>query len=129
MKTIRVVLTALLLTSGMMACKKESTGISKNIEGAYLGKWGDVGGPVHSFFKLQLKSNGKLVRLNEAGEVTANGFYTLSGINFEGSYTHTSNGEKHSVAGLYTDFDGVIVGTWGYGSSKANGGIFELKKQ
>jgi hypothetical protein len=129
MKTIRVMLAALLLTGSMIACKKDNVAIDKSIAGTYQGKWGDVGGPVHTYFKLQLKSDGKLVRLNESGAVTANGTYTISGIKFEGSYTHTSNGETHSVAGLYTDFDGVITGTWGYGGSKANGGVFEIKKQ
>jgi hypothetical protein len=129
MKTIRVFMAAMVLTTGMIACKKENAVISKNIEGTYQGKWGDVGGPVHSFFKLQLKPDGKIERLDEGGNITAHGVFTLNGINFEGSYTHISNGEKHSVAGLYTDFDGVIMGTWGYGNSKANGGVFELKKQ
>lgn len=129
MKTIRGFLVALLLTSAMIGCKKDKAAIEQTIAGIYLGKWGDVGGQPHSYFRLQLKSDGKLVRLNESGAVTANGSYTLNGINFEGSYTHTNNGEKHSVAGLYTDFDGVITGTWGYGSSKANGGVFEIKKK
>ena len=126
----RVIMIAVLATV-FFACKKDDvkTVVSPALSGVWEGKWGDVGQTPTNFIKFEFKSNGTMVRFNEQGQVIANGTWTVNGINFECTYTHASDGQVHRIAGLYTDFNGEITGTWGYSPSKANGGTVDLKKQ
>jgi len=121
----------LLLTTTMFACKKdEATPAPANsIAGVWEGKWGDIGQTPQNFIKFEFKSNGTMTRLNEQGEIIATGNWVVNGVEFECTYTHTSDGQAHKIGGLYTDFDGEITGTWGYSPSKANGGTVDLKKK
>ena len=128
MKLLSVLIAVLMMAVLFTSCKKDKTSATTRIEGNYSGKWGDVVGDPHSFFSFQIKQDGTLIRINEQGLQIATGTWILSGNNFEATYTHT-NGEKHSIGGLYTAFDGQIMGTWGYGNSKAGGGTFFLIKQ
>ena len=119
-----------LLTAVFFACKKDDikTVSTPTLSGIWEGKWGDVGESPTNFIKFEFKANGTMARFNEQGQVIASGTWTVSGINFECTYTHASDGQVHKIAGLYTDFNGGN-GPWGYGSSKANGGTIDLKKQ
>lgn len=128
MNIMKSIIVAVLLVTTIVSCKKDNTS-SSSFAGIYQGKWGDVNQTPTGFIKFDFKSNGTLTRLNEQGQIIANGTWQLSGINFECTYTHTSNGQVHKIAGLYTDFDGAIMGTWGYSPSKTNGGTIELEKQ
>lgn len=112
------------------ACSKDSKSKSVNniINGTWEGKWGDGPQSPQYFIKFNIKPNGQLERVSEQGGITATGTWSLNGVQFEASYTHL-DGEEHKIAGLYTDFDGVIIGTWGYSPSKVNGGSVELEKQ
>jgi hypothetical protein len=122
---------AIILITGISfaSCKKEKTSANKTIEGIWQGKWGDVGQTPVNFIKFEIKPGGEMKRLNEQGQVIANGTWILNGVHFECTYTHTSDGQVHKIGGLYTDFDGVITGTWGYSPSKSNGGTIDLDKQ
>ncbi|HSK11793.1 MAG TPA: hypothetical protein VK907_01205 [Phnomibacter sp.] len=128
MKKIFLAAITLLWAATFTACKKDNAATSKTFEGIYVGKWGDITGDPHTFFKLEFKPGGALTRYNESGAITATGTWTLTGIEMEASYTHSANNEKHSIKGIYTDFNGEIMGTWGYGNNKANGGKFLIKK-
>ena len=129
MKLLNATLAMVLLATFFFACKKETTTGTTGFTGIYQGKWGDITGDPHSFFKLEFKPGGNLIRYNESGQVTATGNWVMNGLEVEASYIHNANNEKHSIKGIYTDFDGEIMGTWGYGNNKANGGTFMLKKQ
>lgn len=120
-----------LLVTAFLACKKDNTEPkdSASLAGIWEGKWGDVGQTPGNFIKFEFKSNGTVNRLDEQGVIIATGTWTVSGVNFECTYTHNSNGQVHKIAGLYTDFDGAITGTWGYSPSKANGGTVDLQKK
>lgn len=120
----------LLATSTIFSCKKESAN-NNELAGIWQGKWGGPNQDPENFIRFELKGDGTLTRLNEQNQVIANGTWKLDGIQFECSYTHTeaAGGQTHMIGGLYTDFDHVIVGTWGYNSSKADGGTIELSKQ
>jgi hypothetical protein len=110
------------------ACKKDKV-TNNSIAGVWEGQWGSGSQAPQYFLKFEIKSNGELTRLNEQGQVIANGTWTLNGVQFDCTYTHTSDGQVHKIGGLYTDFDGFITGTWGYSPSKTNGGNIELTKQ
>ncbi len=130
MKIIKSIIVAALLATSLIACKKDKSVFNQSLVGIWEGKWGDVGQTPVNFIKFELKGNGTLTRLNQQGQVIANGNWKmLNSVEFECTYTHSSNGEKHNIGGLYTDFNGEIIGTWGYNNSKANGGTIELLKQ
>ncbi len=125
MKTIKIFLILCIAATLFTACSKDKE--NESIAGIWQGKWGSGSQEPQYFLKFNIESNGTLQRLDEQGQVIANGTWTLDGIEFECTYTHT-DGQVHKIAGLYTDFDGTIIGTWGYHPSKANGGEIELKK-
>lgn len=112
------------------SCKKDKQEpTNNNIIGIWEGVWGNGGNPPQNFIKFEFKSNGEMTRIDEQGQVTANGTWTLNGVQFDCTYTHLSDGQTHKIGGLYTDFDDVITGTWGFSPSKTNGGNVELEKQ
>ncbi len=129
MKTIQFFLIIFLSATLFSACKKDNGQDGQSMQGIWLGKWGSGNQQPAYFIKFKLDDNGQLQRLNEQDQVIANGAWTLNGIEFECTYTHTDDGQTHKIGGLYTDFDGTIIGTWGYSPGKANGGEIELKKQ
>jgi hypothetical protein len=111
----------------LASCKKDKTE-NKTFAGVWQGKWGDPNQAPQNFIRFEFKSNGEVIRFDEQNQVIANGTWTLNGVQFECTYTNT-NGQIHKIGGLYTDFDGVIIGTWGYSPSKTDGGTIELNKQ
>lgn len=116
------------LAAGLFnACNKDDN-TNNAIAGIWQGKWGSGGQDPVYFLQFNLENDGQLQRLNEQGQVIATGTWTLNGIEFECTYTHTADGQIHKIGGLYTDFDQTIMGTWGYSPSKANGGNIALKK-
>ncbi|GAO41418.1 hypothetical protein [Flavihumibacter petaseus] len=128
--TLRTLVLALLTISLMTACSKskdEKKG--GGFEGVYEGKWGEEFDEPAYHYKLRFKSGGTLERLDESDVVIASGQWSRNGIDVEGYYIFLDDGSKFSFAGLYTDFDGAILGNWGFDNSKANGGTFEIKKK
>lgn len=130
MKNIFLLL-ALAAFSFFGACKKEKQAGPASFPGIYEGKWGAGNDTPANFFKFEFKSDGSLIRLDEQGQTLASGNWMVDGVQFECTYTHTAaaGGQTHKIGGLYTDFDGLIIGTWGYSPSKVNGGNIELTKQ
>ena len=128
MKIVKQLLLATLLVVSLLACKKDKVS-ANGISGTWEGKWGDVGQTPTNFIKFSINSNGTLTRLNQQGQTIATGTWSLNGVEFTGTYTHTSDGQTHKMAGFYTDFNGEITGTWGYNPSQADGGTLDLKKQ
>jgi hypothetical protein len=130
MKSYIKLLAVLLATMTFLACKKdETTNTPKaNLQGIYEGQWGSGSQAPSNFIKFEFKADGTMKRFDAQGTVIASGSWALNGINFECTYTH-SDGQVHKIAGLYTDFEGIIMGTWGWAPSKANGGTVELKKK
>jgi hypothetical protein len=130
MKVVNIMMALLLTAFAFTACKKEKDQVNgHSITGVWQGKWGDVGQTPQNFIKFEFKSNGELVRFNDQGQVIANGTWSVNGVQFECTYTHTADAQVHKIGGLYTDFEGKIVGTWGYAPSKADGGTIEMQKQ
>lgn len=129
MKIVKGLLAVLIAAIVSTSCSKDKQGNNKGIEGIWEGKWGGIGEEPSNFIRFEVKKNGGLTRLSEQNQVIANGNWSLNGIEFEASYTHTANGEKHRMVGLYTDFNGMIIGNWGFYPSKANGGTLDLLKK
>lgn len=132
MKSVRIFAVLFLLAFIGFACSKDNKTPENgagSVIGIWEGKWGDIGQSPTNFIRFEFKSGGQLVRLNEQNQVIANGNWKLQGIELQATYTHTSDGQKHSITGLYTDFNGEFTGTWGYGNSKADGGTLDMKKK
>ena len=130
MKSYITLFAAIMVTVTFFACKKDETANAPkaSLHGIYEGQWGSGSQEPSNFIKFEFTADGTMKRFDEQGKVIATGTWTLNGINFECTYTH-NDGQVHKIAGLYTDFDGVIMGTWGWAPSKANGGTVELKKR
>jgi hypothetical protein len=128
MKTIQFFLTFCLAAFLFTACSKDNDSGNAAMQGIWQGKWGSGSQTPTNFFQFKMESNGQLQRLDEQNQVIATGTWSVNGIEFECTYTH-NDGQVHRIAGLYTDFDNTIIGTWGYHPSKVNGGEIELKKQ
>ncbi len=132
MKILKSMIMAFILAYTFVACKKDDSTpnpSSSGLAGVWQGKWGDINQEPQNFIKFDIKANGTLTRLDEQNQVIATGTWVLNGVEFECTYTHSSDGQVHKIGGLYTDFNGEIIGTWGYSPSKADGGTIELKKQ
>ncbi len=129
MKILKSIMMAIVVAATFVACKKDKAETHNQLPGVWQGMWGDVNQAPANFIKFDIKNDGTLTRLNEQGQIIANGTWSLNGVQFSCTYTHTSNGQIHKIAGLYTDFDGAITGTWGYSPSNANGGTIDLQQQ
>src|SRR5262249_30714631 len=110
------------------ACKKDKAVSNSALAGMWQGKWGNVNEAPTGFIKFHIKSDGKLTRRNEQDEVIAEGTWSLNGLEFTCEYTNYANGQVHKIKGIYTDFDGTIMGTWGYSPSEADGGTIEMSR-
>ncbi|MGB4772927.1 MAG: hypothetical protein WBP58_15785 [Chitinophagaceae bacterium] len=129
MKKSFILLMSILTIALFFSCKKNDVApTKKSFPGNWRGTWGSGSASPSNFIKFNFKQDGTLERLDQVGAVIATGTWTLNGMNFECQYTHPSNGQTHRIKGLYTDFDGAVIGTWGYSPSYANGGEVELNK-
>jgi hypothetical protein len=125
---LKSALVVVIIAFSFASCKKDKQD-NNSIVGIWEGEWGNGGNAPQYFIKFEIKSNGEITRIDEQGQVIANGTWTLNGVQFDCTYTHTSDGQTHKIGGLYTDFDGHITGTWGFSPSKTNGGNVEMEKQ
>ena len=131
LKQVLAVCSLLLITAiSFTSCEKDNNDAGTNsIIGTWEGEWGNGNQAPQYFIKFQINENGVLSRLNEQGQVIATGTWSVNGTQFECTYTHISDGQVHRIAGLYTDFDNNITGTWGFAPSTANGGTVDLMKE
>jgi hypothetical protein len=125
---LKSAMVVVIIAFSFASCKKDKQDNS-SIVGIWEGEWANGNNAPQYFIKFEIKNNGEITRINEQGQVIANGTWTLNGVQFDCTYTHTSDGQVHKIGGLYTDFDGVITGTWGFSPSKTNGGNVEMEKQ
>lgn len=126
MKVLKMFFSILLIAIVFVSCKKDNT---PTINGTWVGKFGENNETPTYFYKFVIKSGGVLQRLDNNNQVVATGTWQLSGAEFKGNYIFSDDNYKFSLSGLYTDFNGEMIGTWGTGNNSTNGGKFNLKKQ
>ncbi len=111
------------------ACKKDKPVLDpqKEIIGNWVGKYSSTNNPVASFFRVNIKANGKMEIVSEQNEVLAAGTYTLTGDVVMAMYTYFNGGDTYNFSGKYVMATKKITGSWGEDDIKA--GDFFLDKQ
>jgi opacity protein-like surface antigen len=112
MKNFRIIAVALLMTIGVISCKKDNDDAPAFVmEGQWTGKLGTGSGTPASQFALNLKTGGVLERLNSSGSVTGTGSWSLTGNNFTASYTFSS-GTVVNLTGNLEKASNKLDGSW-----------------
>ena len=132
MKLFRFTIFSLALVLTFVSCSKkdsdDSTPASNSLDGIWTGKSVTESNNSTSFYSFQIKPDGTLNRLDEAGAVAGTGTWSVSNNIFEGTYKNTNNA-KFSVIGSYNKGLAKILGNWGYGNSVTNGGTWEMTRK
>ena len=132
MKLFRFTIFSLALVLTFVSCSKkdsdDSTPASNSLDGVWTGKSVTESNNSTSFYSFEIKANGTLNRLDEAGAVAGTGTWSVSNNIFEGTYKNTNNA-KFSVIGSYNKGLAKILGNWGYGNSVTNGGTWEMTRK
>lgn len=127
MKIFSVFAVLMFTAATLVSCKKEKS--EPSIVGTWVGKFAEANDPPQYHYAFNMLSNGTLQRIDQNGNITGTGTWELNGIDFKATYVYENGNYLFSLAGLYTDFNGEIIGTWGFGDSVANGGTYFLQKQ
>jgi hypothetical protein len=132
MKLFRFTILSLALAMTFMSCSKkdsdDSTPVSSSLNGVWTGKSVTESNNSTSFYSFEIKPDGTLNRLDEAGAIAGTGTWSVSNNIFEGTYKNANNA-KFSVIGSYNKGLAKILGNWGYGNSVTNGGTWEMARK
>lgn len=111
MKIATIIMAGIITIAAFSSCKKENPAPPFVIEGKWNGKIGTGSVSPASQFSLHIKPGGELERINNAGNVTGNGTWQLTGKNFSGSY-ELNSGTQISLTGTVVTEEGRLSGTW-----------------
>lgn len=141
LKLVCKALMAILISAAFLACSKSKDILpeatkSKSpvpdpasaINGFWAGKYYGATKSIPVYFGFHIKSSGKLDVLNTAKDVIGTGDWTLNGAVFKAAYTISSSGTTYSLAADHYSAADKFIGTWGYGSSDTNGGLWDMNK-
>lgn len=98
------------------------------INGFWAGKYYGATKSIPVYLGFDIKSSGKLDVLNTAKDVIGSGDWTLNGTAFKAVYTISSSGTTYSLAADHYRAADKFIGTWGYGGSDSNGGLWDMTK-
>jgi hypothetical protein len=118
---------------GFYSCKKdkqETSTPATEIAAPYEGKFGTGTNTPSSFYSFNLKEDGTLEEVNNAGVVVGKGTWSIQGNSFQGYYHYlTPVTSTFSVTATYDQAAKKLSGTWGYGSSNQDGGKWFMVKK
>lgn len=116
MKLIKFLAAGLLMVALFTACSKDKdvpTTPAFSIVGQWEGKLGTGAAIPTSFFKINVKADGKLDRINSDGEITGSGTWTVEGSTFKAHYVSNMNGvEIDMTATIDKLMNKLTGGTW-----------------
>ena len=112
MKHLKSLAIALLLTTAFIACKKDSAPPPFTMNGIWEGKIGDNNDVPDGQYKLNIKSNGVIERINSSEKVSATGTWLLVGDEFSATYAFTSGSTIVSLEGTVDRQQRKLTGTW-----------------
>ena len=143
MKTLKLFITAILIASTFVACKKDDpitpSGTSekplpvnpdKSMKGTWVGKYGYGNDSPDTYYCFKMDDDGTLEEWNSLNTQSGVGTWSLSGTLYTAS-THFLP-PYNSIFLLSSTLDTAtmrISGNWGYSPSTINGGKFYLVKQ
>ena len=132
MKIVNYLILIVALAITMIACSKSSNDdpptTSNSIDGVWQGTLVTESSKITSFYAFDIKPNGVLHRLNEAGSIAGTGIWSIDNNIFTGTYKTESN-TKYSVIGTYNKSINKILGNWGFNNNVTNGGTWEMIKK
>jgi hypothetical protein len=112
MKHLKSLAIALLLTSAFIACKKDSSPPPFTMNGIWEGKIGDNSDVPDGQYKLNIKANGVIERINFNGNVSATGTWSLEGDDFSGHYIFADGNTIVTLEGTVDKQQRKLTGTW-----------------
>ena len=132
MKIVNYLILVVAVAVTAISCSKSSNDdtptTSNSIDGVWQGTLVTESSKITSFYAFDIKPNGVLHRLNEAGNIVGTGIWSIDNNIFNGTYKTESN-TKYSVIGSYNKGINKILGNWGFNNSVTNGGTWEMMKK
>ena len=132
MKIVNYLILVVAVAVTAISCSKSSNDdtptTSNSIDGVWQGSLVTESSKITSFYAFDIKPNGVLHRLNEAGNIVGTGIWSIDNNIFNGTYKTESN-TKYSVIGSYNKGIDKILGNWGFNNSVTNGGTWEMMKK
>lgn len=134
MKFLKLSLLAFVLGTLLLSCSKDNDPVkvppAPGIEGKWIGAYGFDNETPHVFYSFNIKPGGVIEELNQNGNSKGSGNWTLTGTTFTAHYQWKAPlSTIFTVTATYDEATHKLTGTWGYGDSDDDGGLWELTKQ
>jgi len=132
MKISKIILIALVASTGFIACKKdkvEKQTKQTTIEGRWVGTYVNEASGNSFYYSFNIKPAGVIEELNAAGEKLGQGTWKLENNILSAKYSWSGGGSGFSVLAAFSKEEGKLLGDWGYGNSATNGGTWQMHKQ
>ena len=114
------------------ACKKSETPAVYNIDGLWMGHYGNGdSGVIDRYYAFAIKPCG-LITVEADDSVspgTAHGTWTLVGDSFKTTYSYINSGPTYSAVAKFDKNVATLNGTWGPGTNNSGGGRFHMDLQ
>ena len=114
------------------ACKKSETPAVYNIDGLWMGHYGNGdSGVIDMYYSFAIKPGG-LITVEADDSVspgTAHGTWTLVGDSFKTTYSYINSGPTYSAVAKFDKNAATLNGTWGSGTNNSGGGRFHMDLQ
>jgi hypothetical protein len=134
MKLLKFSIVALLMSVAFFSCKKDSDDIishnpAPGIQGNWVGKYGFGNETPGIYYRFSVQAGGLIDELNSSGVSKGGGTWTLNGTTFTAQYQWKAPMNTiYKVVATYNEAAHKLSGTWGYGNSSPNGGLWEQTK-
>lgn len=135
MKFLKFSLVALLMSTAFFSCKKDADNITSHkpapgIQGDWIGKYGFGNETPGIYYRFSIQESGLIDELNSSGVSKGGGTWNLNGTTFTAHYQWKAPlNTIYTVSATYNEAAHKLSGTWGYGNSATNGGLWEQTKQ
>lgn len=135
MKFLKFSVLTLLTSIVLFSCSKNSDDVTPNnpapgIQGDWIGKYSFGNETPSVYFRFSIQAGGKIDELNASGASKGGGTWELNGTSFTAHYQWKEPlNTIYTVAATYNEATHKLSGTWGYGNSAINGGLWEQTKQ
>jgi len=127
MKIVKSIAIALIMLTAWTACKKDKDDNKTfSVEGVWIGTLTQVGKSGTGYLRFDLKSNGKLERVKDNGEVVALGTWQMVGDSLKAVYTFTGSATVVNMKGKLNQGTKQFSGVWA--NSSEQGGWTADKK-
>ncbi len=132
MKVLKIAIIALAVSTGFLACKKDSATPlpTQAVAGRYDGKFGFDNETPDNDYTLNIKSDGVIQEIGQSsGNPTGQGTWKLNGNTLSATYKMLfAPYNQYSLVATFDAKTGKLTGTWGYDNSATDGGKLDMTK-